>query len=172
MRRWSTGDDPGARRSRERDSRFSRGGTVQRPRHDGEYLGQCSWSGLVLHEAAGAGTAIVGDSRLPRARELRGVAAGIRRRAVAATTRTFRSVDASGLPADSALYPPAIRGWVAHHVDRSGRRREPGSRLSALGRSAECYSVSSRRIPAVALGWIKAIRRPPAPRRGFWSTNW
>ena len=29
-----------------------------------------------------------------------------------------------------------------------------------------CYSVSSSRMPAVAFGWTKAIRRPPAPVRG------
>src|SRR5216117_1595172 len=71
--------------------------------------------------------------------------------------------------------PTVAAGWFTTCVwrvraVRAGaaprRRREPGPRG---GRST--YSVSSSRMPLVVLGCRKAMRRPPAPRRGVSSTS-
>src|SRR4029077_13637613 len=53
----------------------------------------------------------------------------------------------------------------------TGRCMPPVIRGNVSAPRRVSYSVSSTRMPAVAFGWMNAIRRPPTPRRGTSSTR-
>ncbi len=67
-------------------------------------------------------------------------------------------------------------GWLVRNLDLAKVQslQQPcqsdggGNSAPVAGRSCvpAAYSVSSISVPSVALGWTKAIRRPPAPVRG------
>ena len=64
--------------------------------------------------------------------------------------------------------PPAIRREAAS-LERqdTAAGKQPVIAGTFHPASLLSYSVSSSRMPAVAFGWTKAIRRPPAPVRGI-----
>ena len=61
-------------------------------------------------------------------------------------------------------------GWGWHYNHRPGQYVGIGVQVKGKFQWRS-YSVSSTRIPAVAVGWRNAIRRPAAPERGVASTR-
>ena len=63
----------------------------------------------------------------------------------------------------------AAAGWFPIRIWRPSAIPQPSCKPRNPGTGPDqrrSYSVSSSRMPAVALGWRKAMRRPAAPQRG------